>query len=87
MIKNKYPLLLLDSVNEQLKVATIITKPDLHNAYHLVRIREGDEWKTAFQTPIGHFEYLVIPFGLTAVLQALVRDVLRDFLNVFFLTF
>ena len=52
--------------------------------HHLVRIREGDEWKTAFNTPLGHFEYLVMPFGLTnapAVFQNLVNDVLRDFLN------
>ena len=49
-----------------------------------MRIRDGDEWKTAFNTPLGHFEYLVMPFGLTnapAVFQNLVNDVLRDFLN------
>ncbi|KAI3356909.1 hypothetical protein L3Q82_003555 [Scortum barcoo] len=66
--------------------ATIFTKLDLCNAYHLVRIREGDEWKTAFNTPLGHFEYMVMPFGLTnapAVFQALINDVLRDFLNRF----
>ncbi|KAK7883236.1 hypothetical protein WMY93_029410 [Mugilogobius chulae] len=37
--------------------ATIFTKLDLRNAYHLVRVKEGDEWKTAFKTPLGHFEY------------------------------
>lgn len=51
-----------------------------------MRIREGDEWKTAFNTLLGHFEYLVMPCGLTnalAVFQALVNDVLQDFLNRF----
>lgn len=46
-----------------------------------MRIRDGDEWKTAFNTPLGHFEYLVMPFGLTntqAVFQALVNEVLRE---------
>lgn len=85
-IKNKYPLPLLSSAFEPLHGAKIFTKLDLRNAYHLVRIRDGDEWKTAFNTPLGHFEYLVMPFGLTnapAVFQALVNDVLRDFLNRF----
>ncbi len=51
-----------------------------------MRIKEGDEWKTAFNTPLGHFEYQVLPFGLVnapAVFQALVNDVLRDMLNIF----
>jgi len=80
-VKNKYPLPLLNSAFEPLQGATIFSKLDLRNAYHLVRIRQGDEWKTAFNTPLGHFEYLVMPFGLTnapAVFQALVNDVLRD---------
>ncbi|KAI3372638.1 hypothetical protein L3Q82_023114 [Scortum barcoo] len=64
-VKNKYPLPLIDSAFTPLQGATIFTKLDLRNAYHLVRIREGDEWKTAFNTPLGHFEYLVMPFGLT----------------------
>lgn len=85
-VKNKYPLPLIDSAFTPLHGTTIFTKLDLRNAYHLVRIREGDEWKTAFNTPLGHFEYLVMPFGLTnapAVFQALINDVLRDFLNRF----
>ena len=85
-VKNKYPLPLLSSTFEPLTHATIFTKLDLRNAYHLVRVREGDEWKTGFNTHLGHFEYLVMPFGLTnapAVFQALVNDVLRDFINIF----
>ncbi len=69
---------------ELLQGASIFTKLDLCNAYYLVRIRQGDEWKTAFNTPTGHYEYLVMPFGLTnAVFQALINDVLRDMLNQF----
>ncbi|KAK3515731.1 hypothetical protein QTP70_030176, partial [Hemibagrus guttatus] len=72
--------------HQLLQGASIFTKLDLHNAYHLVRIRQGDEWKTAFNTPTGHYEYRVMPFGLTnapAVFQALINDVLRDMLNQF----
>ncbi|XP_036003961.1 uncharacterized protein LOC110367566 [Fundulus heteroclitus] len=85
-VKNKYPLPLISSALEPVHDATVFSKLDLRNAYHLVRIRQGDEWKTAFKTPMGHFEYLVMPFGLCnapSVFQALVNDVLRDFLNVF----
>ncbi len=85
-VKNTYPLPLMSSAFERLQGASIFTKLDLRNAYHLVRIREGDEWKTAFNTPRGHFEYLVMPFGLSnspAVFQALVNDVLRDMVDRF----
>lgn len=74
------------TLDEQLLDASIFTKLDLRNAYHLVRIRKGDEWKTAFKTPLGHFEYLVMPFRLTnapTIFQALVNVALRDFLNQF----
>uniref|UniRef100_A0A3B3HV01 Gypsy retrotransposon integrase-like protein 1 n=1 Tax=Oryzias latipes TaxID=8090 RepID=A0A3B3HV01_ORYLA len=85
-IKDKYSLPLISSVFDSIQEARIFSKLDLRNAYHLVRIKEGDEWKTAFSTPLGHFEYLVMPFGLTnapAVFQRLVNDVLRDFINRF----
>uniref|UniRef100_A0A8C7X743 Gypsy retrotransposon integrase-like protein 1 n=1 Tax=Oryzias sinensis TaxID=183150 RepID=A0A8C7X743_9TELE len=85
-IKDKYSLPLISSVFDSIQEARIFSKLDLRNAYHLVRVREGDEWKTAFKTPLGHYEYLVMPFGLTnapAVFQRLVNDVLRDFINRF----
>ncbi len=83
-VKNKYPLPLINAAFEPLQGATSLSKLDLQNAYHLVRIRKGNEWKTAFNSPLGHFEYLVMPFGLTnapAVFQVLVNNVLHDFLN------
>ena len=64
-VKNKYPLPLLDSAFHSLHQAIVFTKLDLQHAYHLVHIREGDEWKTGFNTLLGHFEYLVMPFGST----------------------
>ncbi|KAI2662144.1 Transposon Tf2-9 polyprotein [Labeo rohita] len=85
-VKNTYPFPLISSAFERLQGASIFTKLDLRNAYHLVRIRRGDEWKTAFNTPRGHFEYLVMPFGLSnspGVFQALVNDVLRDMVDQF----
>lgn len=85
-IKNRYPLLLISATIELLKRATTFSNLNLRNSCHLVRIREGDEWKTAFNTPGGHCEYFFMLFGLTntpAVFQALVNDVLRDMLNGF----
>ena len=84
MVRNRYPLPLMNTPFDLLQGATIFTKLDLRN--HLVRIKEGDEWKTAFNTPTGHWEYLVMPFGLTnvpAVFQTLVNDVLGDMINKF----
>jgi len=49
-VKNRYPLLLFSFDFDILKGAKVFTKLDLRNAYHLIRIREGDEWKTAFNT-------------------------------------
>ncbi|KAI3359803.1 hypothetical protein L3Q82_014179, partial [Scortum barcoo] len=85
-IKNQYPLPLITSTFELLQQAKIFTKLDLQNAYHLVQIWELDEWKTGFNTLHGHYEYLVILFGLTnapAVFQSFINEVLRDFLNDF----
>ena len=85
-IRNCYPLPLMSSVFDQLQQAQVFTKLDLRNAYHLIRIKEGDEWKTGFNTPSGHYEYCVMPFGLTnapAVFQAMINEVLRDFLDHF----
>uniref|UniRef100_A0A8C5PTR9 ribonuclease H n=1 Tax=Leptobrachium leishanense TaxID=445787 RepID=A0A8C5PTR9_9ANUR len=63
-IRNAYPIPLITELFDRLKGASIYTKLDLRGAYNLVRIKEGHEWKTAFNTRSGHYEYLVMPFGL-----------------------
>uniref|UniRef100_A0A8C5M421 Gypsy retrotransposon integrase-like protein 1 n=1 Tax=Leptobrachium leishanense TaxID=445787 RepID=A0A8C5M421_9ANUR len=85
-IKNRYPLPLIPELMERLQTATVFSKIDLRGAYNLVRIREGDEWKTAFRTRYGHFEYVVMPYGLCnapGTFQHLVNDVFRDLLDRF----
>ncbi len=64
-IKNRYPLPLVRESLDWLGRARRFTQLDLTNAYHQMRIREGDEWKTAFRTRYSYFEYQVMPFGLT----------------------
>ena len=85
-MENRYQLPLIVSAFEPHQGATIFSTLDLRKAYHLVRIREGDECKTAFNIASGHYEYLIMPFGLTnapTVFQALVNDILRNILNWF----
>lgn len=89
-IKNRYPLPLIPEAMDRLKDARFFTKLDLRGAYNLVRVKEGEEWKTAFRTRYGHFECLVMPFGLTnapAVFQHFMNDVLRDMLDLFVLVY
>ncbi|KAI5448775.1 hypothetical protein NCC49_006605 [Naganishia albida] len=84
-VKNRYPLPLIDESLDRLRTATWFTKIDLRGAYNLIRITEGDEWKTAFRTRYGLFEYLVMPFGLTnapATFQHMINEVLREHLDV-----
>ncbi|KAJ1137499.1 hypothetical protein NDU88_003897 [Pleurodeles waltl] len=85
-IKNKYPLPPIPVLLEQVKKAKIYTKLDLRGAYHLVRMREGNKWKTAFKTRYGLFEYTVMPFGLCnapAAFQFFLNNVLGEYLNIF----
>ncbi len=89
-MKFRYPLPLVPAILEHLRGATIFTKLDLRSAYNLICIREGDEWKTAFVTPTGHYEYLVMPYGLVnapSVFQDFMHEVLREYLHRFVLVY
>jgi hypothetical protein len=84
-IKNRGSLPLITESLDRLKQAKIFTKLDLKEAYHRVRIAEGDEWKTAFRTRYGHFEYTVMPFGLTnapAQFQGLIAHTLAGLVDI-----
>jgi len=63
--KDCYLLPLISDLLDSPHKAWVYSKINLHHAYHLVRIANGDEWKTAFRTCYGLFEWSVIPFGLT----------------------
>jgi len=84
-IKNKYPLPLMSELRSRLGKATIFTELDLKNDYYLIRIAEGEEWKTAFKSRFGLYEYTVMPFGLCnapSTFQSMINDVFRDMLDV-----
>ncbi|PRP79435.1 retrotransposable element protein [Planoprotostelium fungivorum] len=85
-VKNVYPLPLIAELLDRFAGAKIFTKLDLKDAYWHLRIKEGHEWKTAFRTRYGLFEYLIVPFGLSNApgnWQAYVNDKFTDILDCF----
>ncbi len=83
--KNRYPLPLVNDLLDRVQGCKVFSVIDLKNAFAHIRIQEGDEWKTAFRTHLGLFEYTVMPFGLTnapGIFQAYIQDSLRDILDV-----
>jgi Reverse transcriptase (RNA-dependent DNA polymerase) len=85
MKKDRYPLPHTTDLLESPQKAKVYTKIDLRHAYHLVHVREGDEWKRTFQTRYGSFEWCVMPFRLTnalAAFQRFMNDVFADLLDI-----
>ena len=85
-----YPLPLIHEMLDRICSSQIFSKLDLKDAYWLIRIRDGDEWKTAFKTRYGLFEYLVMPFGLSnapGTFQAHVNKAFADMLDLFVLIY
>ena len=84
-IPNQYPLPLMQELQDRVQGAQWFTKMDLKNGFHLIRMRKGDKWKTAFRTRYGLFEFQVIPFGLTnapSTFQDMMNHVLSDILDM-----
>ena len=84
MIKNCYPLPLIQELIDKLKSSKVFSKMDIRWGYNNIWIKEGDEWKAAFRTNKGLFEPTVMFFGLTnslATFQAFMNHILQDLIN------
>ena len=85
-VKDSYPLPLILDIRDQVQGADWFTTLDLRGAYNLIRMAVGEEWKTAFRTAEGLYEFLVMPFGLCnapGTFQRHMNHVLNEFLGIF----
>ena len=89
-VKNKYLLPRMDDLFDQLKGASIFSKIDLLSGYHQLRIKDADVHKIAFRMRYGHYEFLVMPFGLInalVVFMDLMNPVFRPHVDKFVVVF
>ena len=84
-IPNRYPLPLMQELQDRVQGARWFTKLDLKNGFNLIQMKEGDEWKTAFRTRYGLYEFQVMPFGLTnapSTFQDMMNHVFSNMLDL-----
>jgi len=90
IVKNKYHLRRIDEFLDQVKGATVFSKIDHCSGHHQIRIKEGDIAKTSFRTRYGHYEFIVLPFGLTnapVTFMYLMNNVFHQYLDKYVLIF
>ena len=89
-IQDKYPLSRIDDLMDQLHGLSVFSKIDLRSGYHQILVKVDDVQKTTFRSRYGHYEYVVMPFGVTnasAVFMAYMNRICRPFLDKFFVVF
>jgi hypothetical protein len=89
-VKNKFPMPLIDEILDELTWATVFTRLDFKSSFHQVRMAATEEFKTAFKTHHGHYQFKVMPFGLcnaAATFQCIMNSVLESFLRRFVIVF